>query len=258
MRRPGLFAAIAAVCITFLSAPALAAPADPALQKEALAIFEKWNKAVNAGRLQDGLPLRTAKFRAEVAAESKTAAKRREMMDMLRAMTPETVEVTRATLSGDGQTLTLYTIIGKSMPKGVTAPGAPPAGTKLRNELTLEFVREGGAWKFGTQHWGMDPDKIKPCASVAFEGIDSFDSDRDMQMGGQIRRVAFEADHTMVVIRMFDEEACIFMPSKAKLSELGLNTDLLQAWALIEIDAWPHRTDKQRVWAEGLKVTLED
>jgi hypothetical protein len=40
-------------------------------------------------------------------------------------------------------------------------------------------------------------------------------------MGGQIRRVKFEADHTMVAVRMFDEEACIFLPSRARLKELG-------------------------------------
>lgn len=45
----------------------------------------------------------------------------------------------------------------------------------------------------------------------------------------------------LVVIRISDEENCIYIPTKAKLAELGFNTDLLVPWSLIDLGAWPHR-----------------
>lgn len=241
-----------------LSPTANAAAPDPSIQAAAMAVYEQWNKAVAAGKLKEAMALRSAKVRAQLAAEAKTPAGEKQLREMLRQMAPETVEVVHAALNRDGSKLEIHTIVGKTMPKGIKAPGAPPAGTKLRNELTLAFVREGGAWKFDTQTWGMDPSKIKPCASTAFDGIAAFDDGSEMSMGGQIRRVAFNADHTLVVIRMFYEENCIFLPARTKLVELGMNPDVLEPWAIIEITAWPHQTDKQRVWAEALKVLEED
>ena len=235
-----------------------ATPVDPAVQAEVMAIYDKWNKAVAAGNLADGLKLHSAARRAVFANEMKTKAAQQEMVAMMRALAPETVEVQHAELNKDGTKVTVETIIGRTMPKGVTHAGAPPAGSKLRNELTLTFLREAGAWKLDGERRGMDPGKVKPCASTAFEGLDSFVEESNTSMGGMIRSVAFNADHTMVVIRMFDQENCIFMPTRAKLTELGLNTDLLVPRAIIEIQAWPHRADKQRVWAEGLKVELAE
>ncbi len=86
--------------------------------------------------------------------------------------------------------------------------------------------------------------------------MDAFEERGNLSMGGQIRRVDCAADHTKVVIRMFDEENCIFLPSRARLTELGFNPDWIEPWAIIEIEAWPHLADKQAFWAA--RVTIRD
>ena len=249
-----------ALVLVLLCSPLLAAaaPVDPAVQAEAMAVYERWNKAVAAGKLKDGLPLRSSKARGMLAAEAKTPAAEKRVVGMLQGIAPERVEVLHAKLNRAGTELDVVTVASKTMPKGVKAPGAPPAGTKLQNEVTLQFVKEGGVWLFDTQIWGMDPAKVKPCASTAFDGMGAFNANSNTSMGGQIRRVAFNADHTLVVIRMFDEENCIFLPARAKLTELGLDVAQLEPFAIIEFAAWPHKTDKQRAWAESLKVLAEE
>ncbi len=242
-----------------LSMPAgRAAPPDPAQRDAALAVFHAWNKAIAAGRLDEAVALRSAAMRAQIAPDIATAAQRTQVLEFLKAMLPDTVDVERATQSKDGKKLTLHTVVGATVPKGAASPGAPPAGTRTRAELTLQFVREGGKWMFDNQTFGMDPDKIKPCANTAFEGMDAFEMRDNLTMGGQIRRIEFAADHTMLVIRMLDEENCIFLPSRARLTELGFDPDWLRNWAIVELAAWPHRADKQRFWAANLKVQDEE
>jgi hypothetical protein len=240
-----------------LASAAIAAPVDPAQRDAALAVFQAWNKAIAADKLNDATALRTAAVRARIAADTKTQAQRHRIMAMLKSMLPDTVEVLHATQSKDGSRLTLITLITATVPPGPRQQGAPAPGTKLQSELTLDFQREGGRWKFDTQTWGMDPSKLKPCTTT-WTGMDAFEERGNLSMGGQIRRVDFAPDHTKVVIRLLDEEACIFLPARARLAELGFKVDRLVPWTLIEIDAWPHRDDKQAAWGDGLGIAEDD
>ena len=240
-----------------LAATAVAAPVEPTQREAVLAVYAAWNKAIAAGKLNDALALRTADRRARFAPDIKTAAQRKQVTDLLKSMLPDSVEVLRASQSKDGTKITLNTVITMVVP--ANAPrrqGAPAPGTKLQAEMALDFLREGGTWKFDNQTWGMDPSKVKPCTAT-WAGMQVFEERENMSMGGQIRRVDFAADHTRVVIRMFDEENCVFLPSRARLTELGFNPDWIEPWAIIEIDAWPHRDDKQAVWAARVKI-LDD
>jgi hypothetical protein len=248
---------LACLFAILLAAPTSAAPADPAQRDAALAVFQAWNKAIAAGKLADATPLRTAATRARIAEDTKTRAQRDRIMAMLKSMLPDTVEVLHATQTRDGQKLSLITLVTVTVPPGRAQPGAPPPGTKLQSELTLDFQREGNAWKFDTQTWGMDPAKLKPC-TTQWSGMDAFEARENLSMGGVIRRVDFASDHTRIVIRLLDEEACIFLPARARLAELGFKVDRLVPWTLIEIDAWPHREDKQAAWGDGLGIAEED
>lgn len=233
---------------------AQAAAADPAQRDAALAVYQAFNKAVLAGKLNDALALRTTAMRARIAADAKTRAQQRQVLEMLRSVIPETLEVVHAAQSRDGSRMTLHTVFGTTVPPGPQRQGMPKPGTKLQAELTLEFLREGGAWKYDNQTFGMDPAQVKPCTSTGFPGMAAFEERENLTIGGQIRRVIFGPDHTLVVIRMLDEENCIYLPTKARLDELGFKTDLLAPWSIIEIGAWPHRTDKQSVWADTLGI----
>lgn len=248
---------LACMFAILLASAAAAAPVDSAQRDAALAVFQAWNQAIAAGKLNEATALRTAAMRASIAEDTKTQAQRQRIMAMLKSMLPDTVEVLHATQSKDGAKLTLVTLITATVPPGPRREGAPAPGTKLQSELTLDFLREGGRWKFDTQHWGMDPSKLKPCTTT-WTGMAAFEERENLSMGGQIRRVDFAPDHTRVVIRLLDEEACIFLPARARLAELGFKVDRLVPWTLIEIDAWPHRNDKQAAWGDTLGIADDD
>ena len=244
------------LALAMWSAAAIAAPVEPAQRDSMLAIYTAFNKAVAAGKLDDALALRSADRRARILVDAKTAAQRKNVLELLKSMIPDAIEVQRAVQSKDGSKITLNTLVTMVVP--ANAPrraGVPPPGTKLQAELALDFLRERNVWKFDNQTWGMDPSKVKPC-NATWGGMDAFEERDNLSMGGQIRRVDFGPDHTKVVIRMFDEENCIFLPSRARLTELGFNPDWIEPWAIIEIEAWPHRDDKQAVWAA--RVTIRD
>jgi hypothetical protein len=78
-------------------------------------------------------------------------------------------------------------------------------------------------------------------------------------MGGPIVRVDFQPDHTLVVIRVVDEENCALLrDNKEGLLKHGLAADKLVPYAIVEIEGSPHRTDKQKVLVDKLNVQSED
>jgi hypothetical protein len=56
----------------------------------------------------------------------------------------------------------------------------------------------------------MDPTKIVDCKNEAFKPIDAYDRGKNASLGGPIARATFEADYTLVVVRVTNEENCAF------------------------------------------------
>jgi len=241
-----------------LALPGWSAPLDPALQQQLLDIYNRYNRALAAGKLDEAMQLRTAAVRQEMQKDLKDKKQREAFLAFAKDVIPDSLEVRKGTLATDGNRASIATIASKTVPAGAKTAGGPPPGTTFRNQIQLDFVKEGGNWKFATQTFGMDPDKIKPCASEAFDAIEAFDPDRSVSMGGPIRRVAFKADHTLVVVLVVDEENCAFLPDRENLKKAGLNTDLLVADAIVEIEGFPHRTDTQKLCIDQLTVRGEE
>jgi hypothetical protein len=102
--------------------------------------------------------------------------------------------------------------------------------------------------------FGMDPSQIKACKNQAFEPIEAYDQNMSSSLGGPIVRVAFEADHTLVIVRVLDEEDCVFLPSRVELQKSGFDPGLLVPYAIVEVDGFPHKSDKQKTWADRIKM----
>jgi hypothetical protein len=75
--------------------------------------------------------------------------------------------------------------------------------------------------------------------------------------GGVIRRVEFKPDHTLVVIRVVDEENCLILPARDLMLQHGNNPTKFVPWAFIEVDGLSHRSDKRRVLADKWTVADE-
>ena len=238
---------------------ALAAPLDPALQQQLLGVYDSYNKAMTAGKLPEAMAFRSAEVRKKVQQETKTASGKSELLAMGKMMVPDALEVVHATINAAGDKASIITVAAKTMPKNVKNPGGAAPGSTVHSGLTLTFVKEGGGWKLDDQIFDADPSKIVACKDDKYEPEAAYDTDKTVSMGGPIVRVDFQPDHTMVVIRVVDEENCVFLrANKEELLKHGLSPDKLVPYAIVEIEGSPHRTDKQKVLVDKLNVQPED
>ena len=257
MARRALAGFLSLFVLGILTTPLRAASLDPALQEHLLGIYHDYNRAVAAGDIEAALRLRGAEAAGQLRREIADRKRRREFLDLSRQMTPDSVEVRHGSLSGDGARASLITLARKTMPPGPSTPDMPPPGTILRSELTLDFVKEGGVWKYDRQTFGMDPDKIAPCRDERFEPISAYDETRSLSIGGRIARVAFAPDHTLVVLRVLDEETCAFLPPRERLVARGFDPAWLAAYAVLTGEGHPHKTDPQKAWIGSFSIEEE-
>jgi hypothetical protein len=253
--------ALAAASILFgavlMATPsASAGPLEPALQGQLMQLFDGYNKAIAAGKVDDAVAMRSSETRKQMQEYLGSADKRKELLEFAKQSIPDTVEVKHTHLAKDGTGASIIVIAKKKIPNDVP-PGGPPPGTVVTAEMVLNFVKEGGNWKFADQTFGMDPAKIVRCKNEAFEPIDAYDDSKMTSMGGPIDRVAFEADYTLVVVRVVDEENCAYLPNRAVIEKAGLNPDLLVPYAVVEIKGFPHKSDKQKVWVDHITIREE-
>jgi len=246
-------------CIVLLfGLPASAAPVDPALQKELLAIYDQFNAMIAKGQFDQAVAQRSAAAQKMFKEQLKTAENRKEFTEMNKFITPDEMKVVHSKLSKDGNQAALIAHASKVVPKGLKGAGAPPAGTVLTSEMTLEFVKEGGKWRYDSQTLGLDPTKLTPCQDTKFEPIEAYDDSASTSAGGPIARVEFKPDHTLVVFRVLDEENCAFLPSKETLSKNGFDVGLLQPYTVISLEGLRHKTSKQKIWVEQLDIIDAD
>jgi hypothetical protein len=253
---------LAAACVTLLLLLGNAAQAgtalDPALQQQLLDIFDRYNQAIAAGKVEEAMKLRSADSAALMRKDLAGQKQRKEFLAFAKETIPDKLDVQRARLLANGTKASILTIASKTFKAGSKLPGAPPPGTVMRSELTLDFIKEAKGWTYDSQTFGMDPDKIKACPDEKFEPVEAYDQDKDVSLGGPLTRVVFKDDHTLLVLRVLDEENCAFLPSRDKLEKEGFNPDLLEKFAIVEIEAFPHKSDKQKVWVDNLRVVPEE
>ena len=250
---------IISLLLCMAGAQVRAGPPDPALQQDLLDLYGRYSKLMAAGKLADAAQMRTAKPRAEILAMGKKSRREQaEMLEMARLMTPDEVTLVHANVGAGGETATIIAIASKTWPAGLKFPDAPKPGTVTHGEVTLQFAREGQIWKLLDQSFGPDPAAISVCHDEPAETGAEYDRSVNGNIGGQIRRVDFKPDHTLVVIRIVNEENCLILPPRDWLAQNDGHPDKLVPWALIEADGAPHRSDKQRFWADKWTVTDEE
>ena len=232
-----------------ISATFASANAEPALQSELEQLYQRHITLVAEDKIDEALELRTEELQAEVRADlgKGTEAEQAQMLNMLKGMTPDKFVAEHAQMDGE-QAATLYGVGSKVVPVG------PEAGELKRVEMMIEFARADGDWRIGLSRFLGDPDAVKRIDDVAYEPIENYDQSKDVNMGGRIVRVALEADHTLVVVRMLDEEQALYLPDQTFLKDRGFEVDLLQPYAMVEAGGHPHLTNPQKVWATSLNV----
>ncbi len=128
---------------------------------------------------------------------------------------------------------------------------------KMRAEQSVSFKKQTGAWKLDSMLMLADPDKIKRPKDFVWDKSNA-DMDRDGNIGGRIVRTEFNPDHTLVVLRVMDEEIAVFLPVKKVLEDSGEPMDDFAPWKLHEFSGHPHKTDSLKFFATSGKGLAEE
>ena len=222
------------------------------------ALYDGYNKAIAAGKLTEALAIRVAETRASAQKEMKTAKDRQEFLAMAKATIPDTT-------GGPPRHDQRSRRQGRAADRGVQDLSARQAGarraapgTTAHSELKLGFARQGNAWKLDDLLYGPDPAKIVACKDDRNEPMSAYDPDKDVSIGGPIVRVDFHPDYTLIVVRVVDEENCAFLPGREEIARHGIDPAKLVPYAIVDMRASPHRSNRQKVLVEHLKILDED
>lgn len=235
--------------------PTTAKPLDPSLQQQLMDLFASYNQAVLAGNIPAALATRSPETRTEMQKELATPKQKQDFLQFSKLMVPDKVDVRHATLNAAGDQATILTVVSKTFAKDAKLPpNGPKPGSTVNSELMLHFVKSGAAWTFDDQMWGPDPAKIVVCKDDTVEPASAYNTGKQVSLGGPISRVDIQPDHTLVVVRVVDEETCAFLPGKDGLAKMGVDASQLVPYAIVSIDGAPHKTKKDKVLAQKLEV----
>lgn len=212
--------------------------------------FDKYNLiAAVPGKILEALELRTAKVKAEALEFMKDEEGKNMTESMMQSMVPVSYEVEHVVSRKNGEVAVNCT--------GTFVSGDPDDhGKHVRVEFELVFLKEEGVWKLGDFILHNDPDKIERSANQSFEDESNYDSGANTSMGGRVVSVKFEADHTLVAVRVTNQDVLVTLPNKEALGKTGFKTEELVPWSYVEVDGYPHKTDSLKVW--GLTVKFMD
>lgn len=242
-----LFLAMALAIAAVAGSPARA---DDGLQAELSGVLERYYAALRAGDFDGWMAVSAASVREQLAAGFSSEEEKQAYLDWQKTSVPTRFEVQTLEAGDDGASAALHTVVSGKRPPDEEGG----EWVEAQNEATFEFVKEADGWKIATVIYGADPAAIQRSADDSFEPIEAYDTDRYTNLGGRIVRAEFRNDHTLVVVRLLDEEEFIYLPSRQELLDMGFNPDLLVPNADVEVEGHPHRSDGFKVWATGLNV----
>jgi ketosteroid isomerase-like protein len=242
-----LIVALAFAVLALASGPSRA---QDELQAELTGVLERYYAAQRAGDFDAWMAVCSEEFRGMVASGFSSEEEKQAFLEWQKQATPGRFEVLHLEPGADDGTATLYTVAdGKR-------PPATPDGewVDAQAEVDVSFVKEADGWKVAMVLVGADPSTIQRSDDESFEPLEAYDTNTQTSLGGSIVRTEFKDDHTLVVVRLMDEEELVYLPSRQELIDVGFDPDLLVPHATVEVEGHPHRSDKFKVWATGLNI----
>ena len=205
--------------------------------------FDAYNSASRAGKVDKILSFYPAEYRRDVRRDIAIQENRRAFLLYSRTQVPEAYEVQHMAWSRDGRRAKLYLLSRFSAMPEINR-------TTVRMEQAVSFVREKGIGKIESTTLIVDPETIKRPQDMLFNR-DDVDRERDADISGRIVRTEFMKDHTLVIVRVRDEEHAVFLPPAEALLEAGVPLDELKPWSLYEFWGSPHKSDRLKFFGNG-------
>ena len=200
-------------------------------------IYDAYLAAVKKGTFREVAAL----FSQNLKKEIKTSDDQQEFMMMAKFMVPASYEPVYLSMTNGGQKVELQVIATLNVPEDVQKERKLPPTQRL--ELILNFVKEGGQWKWDGPTILGDPDKRARPKDLQMGSRSDYKEGSNMQMGGQILRLEKQAAGTVYVIRVLDEEIAAFVPAAQVSSEFLPGRVLM-------LRGGENKSDKLKFWAE--------
>jgi len=229
------------------AAPAAAGPMNIAQRQQVLAVFARYNRAIEAGNLEQALALRTAAERTALTQQFKTPADRANFLNDSRNMVPDRLEVMHASVNDSGDKALLILLVSKAI-----------SGRQPQEEFDLGFMKEDGVWKLGAMAEAPGPADIKHCSDQSYQPISAYRGGNPVTFAGRIERAEFMPDYTLVLLVTGETEVCAYLPNRDVLQQHGLNPAIIQPWRVAEVSGLAERNDPQKVMVNNITVHAEE
>jgi hypothetical protein len=248
-RRWGVLAGGLAALVLVLApwGAAQARPMEGVQQQQLLALYNRYNAAITAGKLEAALTLRSTAVRTALATQLKTAKDQQDYLAGAKEMEPDRLELRHASINDAGDKALLIVLADKTLTAGTA-----------QSELDMGFVKEAGVWKLGDLVQGPGPADITRCRDPNAGPLTAYDTSRSVSLTGRIERVDFLPDHTVVMLLAGNTETCAFLPDRATLQQHGLDPAILQAYRIAVVTGAAERTNPQKVMVNNITVHAEE
>ena len=207
-------------------------------------VYDAYLAAVKKGTFREV----SAFFSQELKEQIKTSDDQQEFMMMAKFMVPASYEPLFLTMSNGGQKAEAQVIATINVPPDIQKEQKLPPTQRL--ELILNFVKEGGQWKYATPTILGDPDQRARPKDLKMGSRSDYKESSNMEMGGQILRLEKQDAGTVYVIRVLDEEIAAFVPAAKVSSEFVPGR-------VIVLRGGEHKSDKLKFWADEVSLHQE-
>jgi hypothetical protein len=217
------------------------------LAKDLAKVFDAYNAAVKAKDIDKALGFRASAFKRHKGLDKKLDGKERQMyLFDVRDEIPESYQVEYAAF--EVELKNGFKTNKQKATLGVVAQLSDDDKKIKSRILNIAFAKEGGTWKMREYlFWMVDVDGLKRPKNTTFEPKGAYNE--GWEMGGRIIKTAFNADHTLVMLREGDRESAVFLPAKGALSEMKLKPEDLQPGNTVQFKGLLHKQDPLKLWA---------
>jgi hypothetical protein len=211
--------------------------------KELTKVYDAYHGAIKAGDMNKAISLTSAETTKQIRGLLKQFSKGDDPLVMFRSQVPDFYEVQHVDWTKDGKGAQVYMISQYPAMKDIRPK-------KSAVEAKVSFKQEKGLWKIDVTTVLVELDKLQRPKDLAYNESD-MDERRSGSVGGRIVKVEFKPDHTLVVLRVLDEELAVFLPSKQELTKAGVDFDDYAPWKMRQFKGHPHKTDSLKFFATG-------
>ena len=204
-------------------------------------IYDSYIAAVKTGSYRNVSSLFSQEMKKELADKED----QERFMTFAKAMLPASYEPRFLNLLDGGRKAELQVVATVNVPADVQKERKLPPTERL--ELILNFVKEGGQWKYDTPTILGDPDKRARPKDLNMGSRSDYKEGSNTQLGGQVLRLEKQAAGTVYVIRMTDEEYAVFVPASL------VSTEFVPG-KVLEFRGADNKSEKLKFWADQASV----